>query len=236
MKKLALCLAFVIAFAGYATSATVYLEATETMLPKAPEGGVGTFELTISVEDVSQGPVPSYSDDPMGLQAMELYPTFSDAFGPSDQFALKFDPAKSGEEPWKGRAVEHNTDLIPSIQALYGGGQTHVGVANMTEVWSDDPLNPQLLGYKPIAVDEKTWVLKATYIYSSQAQGTYDIGLDDENSLLAWGEDASTVIPYDLVGDTITIGEQVIPEPTTMALLGMGLFGLVGYSRKRNRK
>jgi hypothetical protein len=63
------------------------------------------------------------------------------------------------------------------------------------------------------------------------------VGVDISGGQLTLeGIDSGTATTYGLGGLQIVPGEFVIPEPTTLALLGLSALGLLGYGRRRKRR
>jgi len=248
MKKVVLTLAIMGLFVSAATGGVVYLrgpnERGEGPLPLAvgdPMDPAFFGEFTVDI----------YAEDMEGFAGFQLLATFLDSL---DQQPPGFWGSYSTPNPdFGGRAIVHNVDFLPEIN--HACMDQTVGLMSMEK--EDLPFPP---GAKGDYIDKSlpaegdltavnpaemvwpgheglTWLMSVNYWYSSDVpEGTYTIGVDDGNT--AFGDtrgDIPIAIDYTLVTGSVTIGE-VIPEPATMALLGMGILGLVGYGRKKIRK
>ena len=131
------------------------------------------------------------------------------------------------------------TDVASKFAVKPDAQNTFTYDVKVNPLWT--PTIPAVAGNMILFVDafnpgenvaSETWIMTITYNYTQLADGDYFIGMDPAATGLT---DSNGKVDVPIVNGTFTVGE-VIPEPCTMALLGCGLVGLIGYGRKRIRK
>ena len=228
MRKIALSLLVLGLFASFAMGGIVYLEGPN-------ERGEGILPLaTSNMDPLEFGTftVDIYAEDMPGFAGFQLLADFvHSSLGSMDVgFYVSYGPGD--DPPFEGRAAVYNHDFLSSMPQSACSGQT-VGWLSMDR----EPPVPPLMEPGPFidkSITDKTLLMSVTYWYTSDAPpGDYTIGADPGGTVFGdTREEPPTAIPYTVVGGGFTI----VPEPATMALLGMGIIGLVGYGRKRIRK
>ena len=249
MKKLVCLLAIVALFTSSAFAANVYIEGPDNRTTPVNEDGIqppgtGVFAVRVLVEDI-----PSFSGIQFALQfkdkvTHEISNAFTiatndrpwdadngkpglDGIGYSwhndnryEWGAIPDDPETEGEdESQSGLAVRHNN-------IKFGGSTMPVFVP------TEDPMTTfGIMCGADTNVTTKVYALKLYYTYNVPNAASFDIVFNMGTTLVA--ADGG-----DITGTcTITNGSVTIaPEPASMALLGAGLLGLIGYGRKRIRK
>jgi hypothetical protein len=208
---------------------SVYLEGPDTAVPAGVDG---TFEVEVYLEDF-------YVDDTQRLDAIQLSLLFSTdpnldtnlAEGSAELNALRnaaftLAPA-TPEVSFAGKKIV-NHGLLGT--AMTGGWE---------DVWDDNRTFSvtNIAGGLPADIDGKQLAFTATYEYDATTPaGTYYMYLEPYDTVLSdqWGD---KIVNYPLYADSVTIADtEPIPEPATIALLGIGIIGLISYSRKRSRK
>jgi len=145
----------------------------------------------------------------LDITGIEVIPTFTYLdTDVASKFALKPDPSN----PFT-YAVWVNPLWVPSIPFVAGNMIGFVDAFNPGE-----------------NVASETKMMTITYNYTFLADGDYFIGMDPAATGLT---DSNDKVDVPIVDAKFVVG---IPEPCTMALLGCGLVGLIGYGRKRIRK
>jgi len=132
---------------------------------------------------------------------------------------------------WSDAQITWNDTFLPAISDLWDEDSPLFGLTSEERV-GGDPVN------KPIT--EKTLLMTVGYWYFPGAEGDsgstfYTIGADALDTV--FGDELAKQIPdLNIVTGSVTIGEGVVPEPCTLAVLGIGIAGLAGFGRKRTRK
>jgi len=209
MKKLALVLAVLALFVAPAVAGTLTIVANPVSVP---DGTPSTVKVEFWAEGFG------------AIGGIEVIPTFTlqgAGVDVSSLFSVKLDPLNGtfldselqGYDVKQGEAVQ----WLAIFGFVAPGDSTMVGFMGLSfDVDCTDP----------------TLVMTINYDYSQLANGTYIIGLDPWSTGLTFS--GGQVPDVQIVNGTFTV--EVIPEPCTMALLGCGLVGLIGYGRKRIRK
>ena len=143
--------------------------------------------------------------------------THEDGTDWTSSFTVNYDESRIELATWLFYDVSHNIDLYPVIIPFV-----------------TDPPSPQNVGFIGLlgdkAVFANTWLFTINYNYTQLPIGIYTIAFDPEAIGLVNTD--GQITGYEVVNGTFS----VVPEPCTMALLGCGLVGLLGYGRKRIRK
>jgi len=244
MKKFILSLAILGLFVSFALAdGVVYLRGPD-------DRGEGPLPLAVGdpmdPSTFGEFTVDIYAEDMPGFAGFQLLAQFLDSFA---QNTPGFWVSYSTPNPdFEGRAIVHNTDFLPEIN--HACIDQTVGLISMEREfippfgygeYIDKSLPPEedLAAVNPPGMvwpghEGLTWLMSVNYWYTSDVPGgTYTITVDENNT--TFGDtrgDVPIEIPYTVVTGSVTI----IPEPATMALLGIGIVGLVGYGRKKIRK
>jgi hypothetical protein len=242
MKKMLCILAILAVFTTSAIAATVYVEPYQMGTDPLPSTGL--LRVRVYVQNI-----PSFEAGSVALnfrnEQGDLVPTTmftvpkdcrpwdaASYFGADEKYQFGAMPALL--------EYDENDEIIgilePAVEGLAAryNSTRFAGSAMELFVPTEDPI--RTLGLLPAGATNitatKTWMLDIFFAYTAVPGGTYTIELDDFYTMFA---DTSGEIPLssiDVVNGTFTI----VPEPATMALLGCGLIGLLGYGRKRVRK
>jgi len=142
---------------------------------------------------------------------IEWIPMITDQDGTdwTSSFTVNPDPTNVN---WLGYDVHHNDTLWAAMLPFVG-------------------LSVGFMGYADVPITSSTWMMTINYNYTQLPDGTYTLAFSPDAVGLVYG--GGQVTGYEVVNGTFIVG---IPEPCTMALLGCGLVGLLGYGRKRIRK
>jgi len=145
----------------------------------------------------------------LDITGIEVIPTFTYLdTDVASKFSIKPDPLNTFTY-----AVWVNPLWVPSIPFVAGNMIGFVDAFNPGE-----------------NVASETKMMTITYNYTFLVDGDYFIGMDPAATGLT---DSNDKVDVPIVDAKFVVG---IPEPCTMALLGCGLVGLIGYGRKRIRK
>jgi hypothetical protein len=234
MRELIFALAIVGLGASFAMGATMYIEGPnergEGPVPAATSTNydeLGLFFVDIYAEDM-----PSFG----GFQTeLEFLDNALTDFGGAGIFVAYNNFQPQAGAPWGDRQITWNEEFLPVIDEVTNVWMYGL-MSNEREwlpapdfKWSDYHIN------KPIT--EKTWLMTVGYKFLPGLEGdgsqTYNIMGDATETV--FGDENANSIEFTIVGGSVTIGEGVVPEPCTLALLGIGVAGLAGYGRKRAR-
>ncbi|HUW35423.1 MAG TPA: PEP-CTERM sorting domain-containing protein [Planctomycetota bacterium] len=204
MKKLALVLILLAMFVVPAVAGTLSIVAVPSTLQAGAPG-------ELKVEFWAEG-FPA-------IGGIEAIPTFTlNGADATPLFSLKKDPSNIFfvDNLMQGYAVAHNSVKWP---AIFGFVMPATGTTSA------------ILGFISLGADancmDPTLMMTVTYNYTQLDPGIYTVGIDPYSVGLAnmLGQVPGQVV----VPATFT----VVPEPATIALLGVGLVGMLVRRRRR---
>jgi hypothetical protein len=142
--------------------------------------------------------------------------TMEGAGTPTDKIYAAVD-AEEGNPMFGNTVVEYNTDVFGF--GIFPSWNTDLNQVSIVNMGGESTLT------------EDTWLMTLGFDYSGMDAsyvGTYTIDVNGNFTELSDG--LAQPIAFDVVTGTVNI----VPEPATLALLGMGVVGLIGYRRRKN--